>query len=332
MHGFLRRIKSAAAAGLVLAAVFAPASVAVCAAETVDRIVAVVNDDIIRLRELEEAFRPVAREIRSKNYPPGKEEEILYQNRMEVLDYLIDKTLADQVIEREGISVSEAEIDKAVERVKERNYFTDEDLRRSLRMSGMDMQAYRENIRRQILQSRLVNREVKANIVITDSEIREYYEKHRDKYQGGNAYKLKNIFMACGASSGSNACSKARRSMSEALAELESGKSFESVARKYSEGSNASEGGDLGVFAVDDLQKKLRPVVKSLEPGEFSSIVETDMGLQVFYLEEIVRPEGKSLEKVSDDIRKKLYKQAVDEKYKEWIKSLREDAHIRIIR
>ena len=299
--------------------------------ETVDRVIAIVNDDIIRLQELKEALAPVVEQIRKQDLPPEKTRALIEQKRDEVLNSMIQRTLADQVIEREGITVSEAEIDAAIEQVKSMNNSTDEELRRFLRMNGMNMETYREELRRQILQSKLVNRKVKSNIIITEADIREYYEAHNKKAQEEKQYHLKNIFMACSDSQDPDRCRKARQKMSQALDELEAGRSFESVARKYSEGSNASDGGDLGDFSLDDLQKKLQPVIENLSPGEASEIVETDQGLQIFYLTEITAPSEQNMAAQSEKIRKRLYEQAVDAKFQEWIKELREASHIKII-
>jgi len=316
---------------VLLCLLIAPGAVA-SATETVDRIVAIVNDDIIRAKELEEAYRRFSEQRSPADALAGKAQERFYEQRNEVLNLLINRTLADQVIESEGLSVSSAEIDNAIEQVKSMNYYTDEDLRQSLRMNGMDMDTYREEIRHQILQSKLVNRKVKSSVVITDADIREYYESHPEKYQEQPQYRLKNIFMALEDPSSPDEREKLRKRMDQAMAELDEGKSFESVAGKYSEGSNASKGGELGNFALDDLQKELQSVIKILSPGDISDIVETDQGFQIFYLEDIVQPSNASLESVSREIRELLYQQAVDKKYQGWIETLREEAHIQIIR
>ncbi len=304
---------------------------AVAAAETVDRVVAIVNDDIIRLKELEAAMESASEQMRAAGSPARSISEELEGRRNEVLNHLINRTLADQVIEEEGISVSSTEIDQAMERVRSMNDLTEEDLRRSLKMNGLDMETYREEIRRQILQSKLVNQKVKSSIVITDADIREYFENHPEKYQEKTKYRLKNIFMGLDESTDDNEREAIRQRMAEARMELEKGEPFEAVAKKYSEGGNASEGGELGDFFLDDLQKELQPVVKNLAPGETSQIVETEQGFQLFYLAERVNPPGQSLESVSGDIRRLLYDQAVEKKFQEWIENLRKDAHIKII-
>ncbi|MFP4225385.1 MAG: SurA N-terminal domain-containing protein [Desulfobacterales bacterium] len=308
------------------------ASATVSAAETVDRIVAIVNEDIIRLKELNEAFEPLAEQVYAKDYAESKEQEILYEKRMEVLNQLIDEALADQVIQEKDITVSSQEIDNAIEQIKSMNHSTDEQLQQYLNMNGMDMAAYREKIRQQILRSKLVDREVKSSIVITESDIREYYENHPEKYKGKPAYHLKNIFVSYEGDKSGSAPAPGREKISDAMAAINEGQAFEEVARTYSEASNASDGGDLGNFALSDLQTDLQPVIKDLEPGQASPVVETERGFQIFYLADIVHPGDKPFEEVAGEIRNLLYEQAVDRKFNEWLDSLRAESDIKIIR
>lgn len=300
--------------------------------DVVDRIVAIVNDDIIRLQELNRAMAPIENEIHSRGLPPEETRQRLYEARMKMLDELINETLADQQIGEAGIRVGEEDVDAAIERVKAANRFTGEQLRHALQMQGMTMEEYRKEIRKQILRSRLVNRKVKSNIVITDGDIRRYYEAHPEKYGAVKKYRLRNILMRYPETGFGEARSRVRQKMASLVEQLEAGASFARLARDYSQAPNASDGGALGQFTLDDLAAELKPVIGGLEQGEFSGIIETKQGFQIFYVEDIVRTPPKPLESVADEIEKKLYEQQVNEKYNEWIQSLRQDSHIRIIR
>ncbi|MBS0012373.1 MAG: SurA N-terminal domain-containing protein [Desulfobacterales bacterium] len=298
--------------------------------EVVDRIVAVVNDDIIRLREVERQLQPLRQQLDSRNLPEEQMREQLYEARMQLIDELINETLADQQIEQAGIQVGEAEVDAAIEQVKQRNRYTDEQLRQALEMQGMSMEQYRGELRRQILRSRLVNRKVKSSIVITDEDIQRYYEEHPDEYGGNPRYKLRNILLAGPDKNVDDP--KIRSRIREIRDALDNGASFGELAEKYSGAQNAEEGGELGEFAVNDLARDLRPVIADLEEGEISDGVETRQGIQIFYVEEIIEAPSEPLESVAAEIEEKLYNEQVDEKYRTWLESLRENAHIRIFR
>jgi peptidyl-prolyl cis-trans isomerase SurA len=291
--------------------------------EVVDRIVAVVNDDIIRLAELNRAVAPLEAQIRAKNFSPVREQEEIYKIRLEVLNNLIDEKLADQEIRSAGIFVDEKEIDSAIEQVKAMNYYSDEDLRRALAASDVDMAEYREEIRRQILRNKLVNYRIKSKIIITESDIENYYNNHPEKYASKKKYFLRNILIADPDRS---------EQMQEIYQQLKNGMPFEEAARQYSEAANAADGGRLGFFSLDDLAAGIQAAVATLSAGEFSGITETDQGLQIFFLEKIEEQGGRSLDAMKDEIRQLLYEESVNKKFQTWIDELREAAYIKIIR
>ena len=295
------------------------------AAEVVDRIVAIVNDDIIRLSDLNRHFRPIEQQIRGRGLPFTQEAEALYDARRELIHDLIDEKLADQEIREAGIRAGQGEIDAAIERIKASNRLTEEDLRRALQARGMTIEDYREDIRQQILRNKLIDRKIKSRIVITEDDIREHYESNPEKYGLTGKYRLKNIFMPYGGDE-----TETLRKMEAALDELKAGASFSETAQAYSMGPNASDGGRLGTFAFEDLSDHLRPVLPGLEPGDFTDIIETQLGYQIFYLADVEEPEEREVEEAMREIEQQLYERKVEEKFDEWLESLRESAHIRV--
>lgn len=302
------------------------------AGQVVDRVVAVVNDDVIRLRELDRALEPVRQQLESRGLTEEQRLEEFYEAREQILDEMINEKLSDQQIQDSGIEVDESDLDAAIENVKQRNRYTDEDLRQALQMQGMSMEEYRSEIKQQMLRSRLVNQKVRSNIVVTDEDVRRYYEENPGEFGGEIKYKLRNILMQPSQAGNSAAADKTLARMNLILGQLEQGASFERLAGYFSEATNASDGGRLGQFALEDLAGDLRSVIGDLDKGEFSGVVDTAHGFQIFYVEDIITTPPEPIENVSDEIRKKLYDKRVNEKYNEWIKSLRQQAHIRIIR
>ncbi len=295
------------------------------AAEVVDRIVAIVNDDIIRLSDLNRHFEPIEQRIRGRGLPFSQEAEALYEARRELIHDLIDEKLADQVIREAGIRAGQGEIDAAIERIQTSNRLTEEDLRRALQARGMSMEDYREDIRQQILRNKLIDRKIKSRIVITEDDIREHFEANPEKYGLTGKYRLKNIFMPYGGDE-----DETLRKMETALDELKAGASFSETAKSYSMGPNASDGGALGTFAFEDLSDHLRPVLLDLEPGDFTDIIETQLGYQIFFLADVEEPKEREVEDAMREIEQQLYEQKVEEKFDEWLESLRESAHIRV--
>ena len=300
-------------------------------AEIVDRIVAVVNDDIITLFELNRAIKPYEDKIHALGYSEEKERRMLFKVREGVLNQLIDKKIEDQQIKRSNIKISEEQIDQTIERIKEKNFFSDEDLRLALAKDGLTMEAYRNKIKEEILRTRLISLEVKSKIVITEEDIAAYYEKHLDMYGGKQKYHLRNILIIIPTFADENEKLEIRAKIDEILNELNAGESFETMARDYSESSTAPEGGDLGLFELESLSPQLQKTIKRMKPGEFTPVLETDQGYQIFFLQEILKTPGKSLEDVSPEIQRILFEENADKKYQEWIEGLRKQSAIKII-
>ena len=295
--------------------------------EVVDRIVAVVNSDIITLYDLNRAFKPYEENIKALGYPPDKERATLFQVRGDILNQLIESQLADQKIKRDQISVSQNEIDMTIERMKEARSITDEQMREGLAAQGLTMEEYRKEIEAQILRTKLVNREVKSKIVITKEDIKAYYDRHPEEYASDRKYYLWNIFVKA---SGANK-TDALRLMKGVEAQLKQGRPFESLVEELNDSNSAVEGTDLGLYRSDELSDELQRVVEKLKAGEFSEVLDTNFGYQIIYVQKIQATDAKSFETVEAEIRQKLYDEFVNNRYQEWLDELRVRSHIRII-
>jgi peptidyl-prolyl cis-trans isomerase SurA len=299
--------------------------------EVVDRIVAVVNNEIITLYDLNRAFAPYAGNIRALKYPPEKERQTLFQVRQDILDQLIDSMLADQQGKRGQITVSQKEIDNTIERLKESRQFTDEQLRQGLASQGMTMEEYRKEVEEQLMRTKLVNREVKSKIVITQEDIKDYYESHREQYAGDKKYHLWNLFIKVSSNSDDSENSAARNQMEANLVKLKQGRSFESLIDELKDSPSAVQGTDLGLYRLEELSEQLRQVVKNMKAGEFSALLASNFGYQIIYIQNIEETQAKPLEAVESEVEEKLYAESVDNKYQEWLEQLRARSHIRII-
>ncbi|MBU0986289.1 MAG: SurA N-terminal domain-containing protein [Proteobacteria bacterium] len=300
-------------------------------AEVIDRVVAVVNDDIITLFELNRKLQPYAERVKALGYFPEREREMLHKVREEMLDQLIDSKIKEQEIKRVKIKVGEEEIDNTIERVKEANFYTDEDLRAALTREGGDMQEYREQIKEQLLRSKLVNLEIKSKIVITQEDIKAYYDNHLEKYGGEKKYHLRNIIMSVSPFADKDKKQKIKTNMEEVLEKLNEGEPFETMVSLYSESPLAAKDGDLGWFALDQLSPRLREAIKGFKPGDYTPVIETDQGYQIFLVEDILQPQGKSLEEVTPEIEGILFVENVNKKFQSWLEELRKRANIKKI-
>lgn len=151
--------------------------------EVVDRIVAVVNDEIITYSMVNEAFAPYEKKLRENAYPLDKEIEMRFKIRSNLIQQLIDQEITNQEVKKAQITVSSNEIDTYVERIKQMNSFTDEDLRKMLETEGVTLEQYKKEIKNILLRNKLIQYEVKSRIVVTQKDIDDYYEKHKDEFK-----------------------------------------------------------------------------------------------------------------------------------------------------
>ena len=162
-------------------------------AETDNRVVAYVNDDIITLYELnkkmEEMTGLTSDDMKARN------EEMYIETRREILDYLINERITQNKIKELGIEVTEDEIDQAIEDIKRSNHLTQEDLIAGLKKEGISYGKYRKNIKSQLERARLINYEVQSRIIIREEQILDYYQKHLNDYKREENIHIASIFL-----------------------------------------------------------------------------------------------------------------------------------------
>jgi peptidyl-prolyl cis-trans isomerase SurA len=297
--------------------------------EVVDRIVAVVNNDIVVLFELEQIYRPYAEKIKAMGYSSEKEREMLYRVRREILDRLIDQKLTDQEIKRAKITVSDREVDSTLERIKAEKMVTEEEMRRGLAAEGLTLQEYRDRLKDQMLRRKLVKSEIQSKIVITDDDIRKYYEENIGKYSSERRYHLYNIITRVSAYTSDATKAEAFKQMEVIRLEFEKGRPFETLIAQYSQ-LPSIEGGEIGVFKMKELSPQLQDALKNLKSSEITPVMDTDLGYQIFYLKDIQKTPAQSLADVTPEIEKILYNQIIDQKFTAWIEDLRQRSHIKI--
>jgi peptidyl-prolyl cis-trans isomerase SurA len=319
-----------AGAALLGAALLGLGLAAAAPAAVFDRIVAIVNDDIITLSELEEAARPVLdRLVRSQPSGAALEKQV-YEAKAQILRMLVDQKLAEQEISRLGIAVSREDVDRVIEDVKREGKMTDEELRAALGEEGIGWEEYRKQVSDQLCRARLINEEVRGKIVITSERCRAYYDQHLSEYRTYDEAQVDQILLAVPAQAPAEERERQSRKAGEALAMLKAEADFATLAKQYSEAPTAADGGSLGWLRLDQLAPNLKEVLSHLKPGEMSEVVATAQGFQIFRVRESRQGGLKPFEEAKDEINRKLFQQEVDREYERWLTGLRQKAYIKI--
>jgi peptidyl-prolyl cis-trans isomerase SurA len=253
---------------------------------------------------------------------------------------MIDQKLIRQEAAKQGIMVTSEEVDQMVEQMLQANNMSREELNIQLEQSGVDEAAYRSSIESQIYQTKLLNRDVRSRIVITEEAILDYYDTSYTKHIPEGGYYLLQIGISWGETEGQDldpevfeerklsAWQRAERVHKLAV----SGSDFKELARKFSDLPSKAEGGDIGVFEESEMASYMRGAVTSLNPGQVSAIIETPVGYQFFKL--LSSKEGGIVtiapySEVKEEIREKLYDQVLRKEFEEWIEEIRSEAYIR---
>lgn len=299
--------------------------------EIVDRIVAVVNDDIITHLEVQKEMVPYEEKIKAVGYDPEQEKQMLYKVRSDIVKKMVEKKIVIQESKRYNIKVSKEDIDRNIEQLKKANFWTDEEFRKMLEAEGVTVEAYRESLKEQALRNRLISVAVRSNVVVTREDIEAYYNRNIDKYGGELTYHLRHIILQV-SEDASDKQKQAVLERMEALYEaLGQGAVFTTLAEQHSESPLASEGGDLGNLAYENFSPQLKDALAGLVPGAYTPILDTDQGYQIFYIEEILMENEVSLEAASNEIQDILFKEQSEKAFSKWLKELRESSHVKII-
>jgi peptidyl-prolyl cis-trans isomerase SurA len=300
------------------------------AAELVDRIIAYVNDDIITLSELNERTNAFVASRRQNPFL-REQEQSLEKIRQSMLNLLINERLASQEISRLKISVSEAEVNEAIEAIMRENRLTQETFEAELRKEGRTVEDLREQIKASLEQRKLVNREVRSKTVITDEMVEAYYREHIQEFKKKERWHIQNIFLPFSPTDTPEERAHLRDLAQQILERVRAGIDFGLLAKNYSQGPGAEAGGDLGYFARGELEPVLEAAVENLEAGEVSPDIETTRGIHIIKVIEVDKSPAKSLAVVQENIRNVLYRREVDFRYREWLIGLRERSYVKIV-
>ncbi len=301
-------------------------------AEVVDRIVAIVNDDIIVLSELNVKMKPYAERISKMGYPPEKEKKMIFKVRDDIIKTLVDQKLTDQEVKKFGIKIDDAEISSTIERIKQKNALTEEEMRADLARQGLTIEGVKKDIRDQMLRARLLNVAVKSKIVVTEEDARAYFESHLEEFRGEKKVHLWNIMTTTPKFAFQAEIEAGRNAMEQVLSRLESGEAFNLIARELTSEKGLLVSNDIGEFRLGVLSPELQEAVGDLNEGQQTGLLDTENGYQIFYVHKVIAGPGKQFEAVMPEIQEKLFNEQVDKRFEEWLNDLRDKSHIQVIR
>ena len=290
-------------------------------ARMVEKIAAVVGENVVLASEVEEKAGPLMTDI-SKVTDPDKRAARASSLRREVLERLIDDELILQQAAELKLSVTSDQIDSSIAEIKKQNNIDDDQLREALRAQGMSMANYRADLKRQLLRFRVLNIAVGSRVNVSDEEVKAYYERHM-KGSANVQVRASHIFVAI-PDGADLAVAAEKQAQAKKILERAKTEDFAKLARELSDdAATRAEGGDLGFFGKDMLPKPIEELVFAMKPGEVRGPVRADRGFHVIKLVDRKTKDAKPLDDVKDDIRMQLRQKDMERQTKIYLTELR---------
>ena len=257
-------------------------SLSVCSAEAmelVNRIVAVVNDDVITAVELDDRVQAISTQIQKRGIPLPPENVL----RKQVLEQMIMDRIQLQYAAEVGLKVDDDQLNKAIERIASENKMSAEQFRKAIEQDGVDFDKFRNEIRTEIVKTKLRQREVDSKIVVTDTEVNNYLRNL--KRQGkAEEYNLSHIFIRLPEQADAKQIEAQLRKAELALNTLKGGADFGQVAASYSDAQDALQGGALGWKPAGQLPTAFTELLQKMKSGEVSGILRSPNGFHIIKL------------------------------------------------
>jgi parvulin-like peptidyl-prolyl isomerase len=267
-------------------------------AKVIERVVARINNEIITLTELDEAYQELKNALPEGGRIPSKRE---------LLERMIENRLLLQEAKREGIEVSEGEVQENIERVKS-TFLSEKAFELALEKEGIKIEDLKKRYEEELMIKKLIDKEAKPEIEVSKKEIQDYYEKNKRRFREEERVKIRHILFAD--------YLEAKKIQEE----LKSGAPFEEVAK----------GAYLGSFKRGQLDKKIEEVAFSLKEEEISPIIKTESGYHIIKLDKKEKARLMKLFEVKEIIINILSSQKMEKKIKEYIEKLKAKQEIEI--
>lgn len=280
----------------------------------VDRVVAVVNDEIITMSDLQ----------REENL--NKKGEVKHDERL-VLEDMIDRKLQMAVAKRVGMDVTDKELAEALADIMKRNNLTSKQFSDALAKEGISLDQYRAELREQIALARLFNKYVRSGIAVDEAEVRAFYERNTTAYALPQEIRVRQIFLSLPENATPGQIAAVKEKAEAVYNRAKKGEDFIQLVREVSQGVTVKDDGDLGFMQREQALSEIQEATRALTSGDISSPFLCAGGYNILRMEEIKTPR-RAFDKVKDEITKTLYEQKVENTYRSWLQTLRSDSHI----
>jgi peptidyl-prolyl cis-trans isomerase SurA len=317
---------------LIAGTVLVPASArAQTKSLVVEEIIARVNNDVITMSDYQKAEEQLREEVAHdcQGCPQDKLFAEFKEQQKDLLRGLIDQSLMVQRAKDMGISV-ESDVIKRLDDVRKQNGLASlEDLEKAVEGSGLAWEDYKTTIRNGLLTQEVVRREVGSHINIGNDEVKQYYDAHPQEFTRPEQVVLSEIFLSTEGKSPEE-IESVQKKAEDLRNRVMKGDDFNEIAKRYSEGSTAKDGGDLGTFKQSELAPQLEEVVFKMEKGQITDVIQTKTGFEVLKVENHYQAGLQPQAKVENEIMNRLYMQKMQPQMRDYLGQLREESYVMV--
>src|SRR5713101_980716 len=299
-------------------------------AKTVEEIIARVNNEIITRSELEKARASAEddakQECQGKCTPEQLKSDIEDRQKNTLRD-LIDQSLLVQRGKDMGVNV-EPEVIKKLDQIRTQNKIDSmEDLEKAVSAQGTNWEDFKSNIRNGLLTQRVISNEVGSHITIGKDEVGKYYNEHKQQFVRPEQVALREIEVSTQGKTEAE-LPDLKKKAETALQRVKDGEDFGEIAKRFSDGSTAKQGGFLGVYKRGELSKELEDIVFKMKKNELTDVMDTKQGYLVLQVLERYEEGQQPLNKVENEIMDHLYSERMEPAMRQYLKTLREQSYV----
>jgi len=253
-------------------------------------------------------------------------EEKLKEIREKAIQNLIYRELLYYEAKKKGLKVTEKEINNLMDQLI-KQYKSKENLEKLLKQTGLTIEGFKKELEKRLLVDKLIKKY--AIVSLTDKDLKEYYEKNKDKFKEPASVKVRYIYIKVDPSDPKGR-EKAREKAKKAYKEIKEGKDFGDVAYRYSDDLSRIKGGDIGYVHKGRFPKQIEEEIYKLDVGQVSKIIETDTGLHIVKIEDKRPPRLVPYEEIKDKLKKELTEVMQERKFNELIKDAKKNLKVEI--
>ena len=317
------------AAGAIAAFLFPVLAHANGNGKVVDEIIARVNNDIITLSDYQKAEAQLRQEAQQdcQGCADEKINEMVNEGRKNLLRDLIDQSLLVQRAKDMSISV-DTDVIKRLDMIRQQNQLPSmEALQKAVESQGISWEDYKDQMKNSLLQQKVIQQEVGPDIKIGQDEVKKYYDAHQSEFVKPEEVDLSTIFFSTENKTPQE--TDAIKKKAEAIVQrLKAGEDFGKLAQRFSEGTTANEGGEVGVFKRGMLSPDIEKLVFSMKKGDSTDVLPAPNGLQILHVNEHFEAGLQPLSKVENEIENDIYSQKIQPAMRKYLTQLRKDSYM----